>query len=233
MKNNFNNEQWNALYQNQKAFHTKLPKQPGLIDNYFFIFDCIENSILFMNSSFTDITGYDATSFNVTNLVDIIHPEDTQYFFDCEEKGLQFTNNLLFNEHFQYILSYTYRVRIKSGDYIYVQQQCQAIEVNDQGNLSKTLVMHKKIEPYTTRPVNDYKIFDKGKNIYIDAENCYNLSKREMEILTCIKEGKNSAAIAEALNISKYTVDTHRKNILKKTNSTTFIDIIRKISHLN
>lgn len=227
------NQQWKELYQGQKAFHSRQPKQPELIDNYFFIFDCIENEIIFMNNSFNDVLGYDAKTFTVNDLVEIIHPDDQAYFFASEEKGLSFTNNLLFNEHFQYILSYTYRIKTASGKYIFVQQQCQAIEVNNQGNLSKTLVLHKRIDPYTIRPNNDYKIFDKGKNIYIDAENCYNLSSRELEILALIKEGKNSTEIAIELNISKYTVDTHRKNILKKTNSASFIDIIRKVSFLN
>ena len=42
------------------------------------------------------------------------------------------------------------------------------------------------------------------------------LSKREMEIVRLIGEGKTSAEIGEILFIGKSTVDTHRKNILKK-----------------
>lgn len=42
------------------------------------------------------------------------------------------------------------------------------------------------------------------------------LTKREREILKLIASGKTSHQIAKALKISKYTVDTHRKNIHKK-----------------
>ncbi|MCO6146593.1 response regulator transcription factor [Flavobacterium sp. NRK1] len=42
------------------------------------------------------------------------------------------------------------------------------------------------------------------------------LSKREMEIVKLIGEGKTSQEIADILFIGKTTVDTHRKNILKK-----------------
>ncbi|MDX1640611.1 MAG: response regulator transcription factor [Balneolaceae bacterium] len=42
------------------------------------------------------------------------------------------------------------------------------------------------------------------------------LTKREREILKLIARGKTSQQIAKALKISKYTVDTHRKNIHKK-----------------
>jgi two-component system, NarL family, response regulator NreC len=44
------------------------------------------------------------------------------------------------------------------------------------------------------------------------------LSKRELEIVKLIGEGKTSQEIADRLFIGKTTVDTHRKNILKKLN---------------
>jgi len=62
-------------------------------------------------------------------------------------------------------------------------------------------------------------------NTYFDAsiksnsknsDNDVPLSKREMEIVKLIGEGKTSQEISEILFIGKTTVDTHRKNILKK-----------------
>ncbi len=44
------------------------------------------------------------------------------------------------------------------------------------------------------------------------------LSKREREIVKLVGEGKTSQEIADILFIGKTTVDTHRKNILKKLN---------------
>jgi two-component system nitrate/nitrite response regulator NarL len=44
------------------------------------------------------------------------------------------------------------------------------------------------------------------------------LSKREKEIVKLIGDGKTSNEISELLSIGKNTVDTHRKNILKKLN---------------
>lgn len=53
------------------------------------------------------------------------------------------------------------------------------------------------------------------------------LSSREKEILRLIGEGKTSIEIAETLFIGKSTVDTHRKNILKKINLHGKTDLIR------
>lgn len=52
-----------------------------------------------------------------------------------------------------------------------------------------------------------------------DESKSANLSKREKEILFKICEGYSNQEIAEALFISKRTVDKHRANLLGKTNS--------------
>lgn len=51
-----------------------------------------------------------------------------------------------------------------------------------------------------------------------DEENCEptNLSKRETEILKLIAEGNSTLKIADTLHLSHHTINTHRKNILKK-----------------
>ncbi len=45
-----------------------------------------------------------------------------------------------------------------------------------------------------------------------------NLSEREIEIIGLITDGLSSKAIADTLFLSIHTVNTHRKNILKKLN---------------
>lgn len=52
------------------------------------------------------------------------------------------------------------------------------------------------------------------KNHEGDADTA--LSKREKEIVALVGQGKTSQEIADMLFIGKTTVDTHRKNILKK-----------------
>ena len=44
------------------------------------------------------------------------------------------------------------------------------------------------------------------------------LSGREREVLQVLAEGKSDVEIAQALNVSKYTVSTHVRNILTKLN---------------
>ena len=52
-----------------------------------------------------------------------------------------------------------------------------------------------------------------------DTEDSYDLlTDREREILQLIAEGKTNKEIAGTLNLSLYTVDTHRSHILQKLN---------------
>ena len=53
------------------------------------------------------------------------------------------------------------------------------------------------------------------------------LSDREMEVLNYVLEGKNSREIAELMFISINTVNTHRRNILKKTSSKSFMELLQ------
>ena len=58
-------------------------------------------------------------------------------------------------------------------------------------------------------------------------EEIKQLTEREIEILKLIVEEFSSDQIAEKLFISKRTVDTHRTNILNKTNSKTLVGLIK------
>ena len=46
----------------------------------------------------------------------------------------------------------------------------------------------------------------------------YHLSKREIEILKALKQGNTTEQVAQLLNLSFFTVETHRKNINQKLN---------------
>lgn len=53
------------------------------------------------------------------------------------------------------------------------------------------------------------------------------LSKREQEVLVLISKGLTSQRIAQTLFISKYTVETHRKNILRKLDLNSSTELVK------
>ena len=55
------------------------------------------------------------------------------------------------------------------------------------------------------------------QNVDDTTEENYDLSDRESEVLVLVAQGNSSKEIADKLNISIHTVNTHRKNITHKT----------------
>jgi DNA-binding NarL/FixJ family response regulator len=59
------------------------------------------------------------------------------------------------------------------------------------------------------------------------AEDSYDLlTSREREILQLLAEQKSNKEIAQALNLSPYTVETHRRNLLEKLNLHSLAELI-------
>jgi len=56
------------------------------------------------------------------------------------------------------------------------------------------------------------------------------LSEREKEVLELVMKGNTSQEIADLLYLSKNTIDSHRKNILKKTGASSISELIRMSS---
>lgn len=53
------------------------------------------------------------------------------------------------------------------------------------------------------------------------------LTKKQREILTLIYDEKSNREIADLLEISVRTVETHRKNIYKKTGTSGIVGLIK------
>lgn len=59
------------------------------------------------------------------------------------------------------------------------------------------------------------------------------LTERELEIAKLVCQELSSERIAETLHLSLHTVNTHRKNILKKINAKNAIDLMNYLSERN
>ena len=61
------------------------------------------------------------------------------------------------------------------------------------------------------------------------ASLTFKLTARELEILKLISQERNNAQIADALFISERTVETHRKNMLRKTNHKSMVGLLTEV----
>jgi DNA-binding NarL/FixJ family response regulator len=81
---------------------------------------------------------------------------------------------------------------------------------------------------YLSREANE-KILEQFQNIGAALDNMPVLTRREKEILQLLSDGLNGPRIAEKLCLSHYTIETHRKNLLKKFNANT-LQMLLKIA---
>jgi DNA-binding CsgD family transcriptional regulator len=196
-------------------------------DYYYFIFNAIGSTLNIINDEVESILGYKKDELDLITFVDLIHPEDMPWFLNFEAKVAEFLNTLSPEEILNYKMRYDYRVQKKNGSYIRILQQVITLELTHNGGVSKTLGVHTDISHLKKdgRPVLSF-IGLNGLPSYVDVEveekfpTQYNvITQREKEVLLEMVKGKESDEIADYLNISKETVYTHRRNLLRKTSS--------------
>lgn len=97
-----------------------------------------------------------------------------------------------------------------------------------------------KVEDYLLKPVdlNELKtMLERVRGLRShesdtqDAVLHLGLSKRENEVYQQLLAGKSSAEISHELFLSKHTVDTYRRKILRKTGARNTVELIRRFTH--
>jgi two-component system nitrate/nitrite response regulator NarL len=109
--------------------------------------------------------------------------------------------------------------------------QVEAVEQMKQAGASGYIMKNSSLQ----KVLEAIRTVDKFGKYYDDAiltiddftKEVVILSVREKDILRLIGEGHSSQEIADILSIGKATVDTHRKNIIKKINIHGKTDLIR------
>lgn len=69
-------------------------------------------------------------------------------------------------------------------------------------------------------------LLEKSTNRYTPNCEPTALTAREIQVISCIAEGKQTMEIADELCISVHTVRTHRKNIMKKINVNSVSELV-------
>ncbi|MCU0325998.1 MAG: response regulator transcription factor [Spirosomaceae bacterium] len=110
------------------------------------------------------------------------------------------------------------------------------MDVGISGFILKTIGRDELIEAITTissgklyfsREVSNEILRSLSNKNNDEAEENYRLTDREIEILRLISQELSNGEIAEKLFISERTVETHRKNIYRKTNTKTIVGLIK------
>jgi len=218
-------ERIDDLLQLELDFYKKLLVFFQIGESCYFIFNFQTLEFDFISNETETVLGYAAGEMSKDRILEIIHPDDREWFTHCQEQACIFTFGLPPERQMKYKLRFDYRVKKKNGEYITVMHQSVIIHIGEKGEIFRTLVVltdisHlKKNGPF----VMSYIGMDGAPSYFNVTEKNHLtssdeiLSRREKEVLYHLAEGKSSKMICQLLKISKYTVDFHRKNILRKT----------------
>ena len=207
-------------------------------DYYYYIFNPASVQFEFVSENVKNTFKLeDHADFTVQYIFDNMHPDDMPRFIAYEQKVTDFFNDLDADKTLKYKVSYDFRLRNSEGNYEWILHQATTIQSDDQGAVLRVLGIHTLISHIKTsdKPAGLSFIGLDGEPSFYNMEvaSYYSsakeiLSSREKEILKLIIDGKTSEEIALLLHISKHTVNSHRKNILRKSNCKTNSELIVK-----
>jgi DNA-binding CsgD family transcriptional regulator len=176
--------------------------------------------------------------FTVEFIYENIHPDDRSRFIAHERKVTEFFNNLPPEKVLKYKVSYDYRLKRADGSYVWILMQTVTIQTSDDGAVIRVLgvqtdISHLK-QDNTPCGLSFFGLDGEPSFLNVDVPEFIQIrenelfSVREREILRLMVEGKTSRQIADQLFLSLHTVNTHRKNILAKSDCRNIPELLVK-----
>ncbi|SDX14221.1 PAS fold-containing protein [Lutibacter oricola] len=197
-------------------------------------FFCITNTVTkqfeYISKNFTACTGLkneDMLKGGMDYFWSRYHENDINLWLQCLQGLMNFTMNELDPDK-RSKMSYTWNYRIKNaqGKFVTIIQNTTPIQFDKTNKPIVGLAHYTVLEDEIRMDICASAKYLNDKNEYetlyfnnISNKNLLGaVSNRERDIIRQLLVKKTSKEIAESLHISRHTVDTHRRNILKKFN---------------
>ncbi|GAA4317916.1 hypothetical protein GCM10023149_15710 [Mucilaginibacter gynuensis] len=227
-----NQEHWETQIQQGRYYKYYKEYKPGI-----YVLDFTKQAYLYCNEVMASMADYPIPILMTGGLklaLKIWHPDDLAVYdrFILPD-NLAFLRKVSVADYGNYLFTCNYRVRHRNGRYIKIEQSSFFSKSLDNGMPLMTIGFLRDITNRTTDNAIIHtieKIDIKGntllhRRIHEPDLVTHILTPRECEILELVVQGKSSHEIAALLNIEKYTVDNHRKNMLKKTGTQNMVQL--------
>jgi len=207
-------------------------------DTFFYVIEAPAQKYHFLGKQQVNITGYSNDEFIVKG-VDLffqrVHPEDLELLsHQVYPAYLELLSNSLAENRKKIQFQYNYRFKCKKNHYVNLLERWYALEVDNAG--IPVLMLGNVISlgnnenlpvRATAKIVNESGLIETiFSQIYQTTSNDISeLTSRELDILRNLATGKTSKQIGDRLFISPHTVDTHRRNLLKKMNCRSVVEL--------
>lgn len=222
------------LLRDLKVMSQSLAMKEGIIIG---CFDYRDLSLAFFTENIEEISGYTADFFKENGMAGVIsalHPEDAQEHVSFNNKVLEVFNGASLAEKKTFELSYTLRwLHKEDGREIWFFTKAKPYLIDDQGNFIYDLHIGFQINNHEHLAGYDWSFSytkENGEKVVFKKHdkkiNQIPLTKKELEIASFMVKGLDSQEIADRLFISRNTVFTHRKSIMKKLKAKNVAEVL-------
>jgi len=202
---------------------------------FYVIFNTRTTEMEYVNPNVEKVLGYIPGDFQLSMVLNNIHPDDLPYYYHYEQSAVRFFSRLAEDLFLKYKFAYDYRLKTKDGTYKRVQQQIVPIYYFPEGGVRTlgifTDLSHLNIQGIPKLSFIGMQGAPSYYNVHLKEEFLPSLSlftQKEQEILQYVVQGMNSELISKLLHRSIHTVRNHRKNILRKSQCSNVQELLVK-----
>jgi hypothetical protein len=206
----------------------KLEKIMEINDQFFYVGELIQINIIYTSKRSKQLIGVEPEDLTLYHFYQGTHPDDIQRLSIGRAKTLKMAHDLFVAEKGCALLSTNFKMQNPSGGYSNILTQLYLFYSSIPHKGAYLLKVHTNIDWYkmVKNRYHYYLGYDLSNFRYPDEELLgmgVPFSDREFEIIRLIESGLSSEQVAEKLFLSVYTVNTHRRNILKKSGKSTML----------
>ncbi|MFC6996195.1 LuxR C-terminal-related transcriptional regulator [Rufibacter roseus] len=209
---------------------------PIIGEEFYYITDLAKAEIIFLKGKVQEITGIEPSKLQLKDLYDIIHPEDKEPMLAAVKLAFEFLFEHPDLPSFENTFYLDCRILLPDNTVKRILRRTTVFKRDEKGNITHTLGIWTNISAH--KEAGPLRVSATGPLSHLFTEKFHNwqasslvLTKRESEILQLVSAGKTSQEIAQQLNLSVHTVNTHRKNMLEKTKLKNTVELV--LSHKN
>lgn len=209
---------------------------PG--NHFFYVYNTFHENIEYVHPTISNMLGMEPDAFCVTKLHQHMTRE-TESQLRLKENASQifFNKRLPVEKRLLYKSSFTFRLENIQNRSLDILHQSKPIQLSSEGRVHRQLViwldmsyMNISVEPDTISFIGlegepSFHSLSIRPETLLEKPQSSKLSPRELDIVRLMSAGLASKQIGDRLSISTHTVDTHRRNLLKKTGTSNTLEL--------
>lgn len=217
----------NSILEGYKRTLSSLSSIDG---NQYQLFDFTKRTHVYISPNYHSVFNLEPE----TSMDIVTHPEDLYRMTELGIEYIKFAQRLPLDTKKHYKLTNDFRMKTKTNDWVRVTKSYICLELDTLGNFwlcLNTLNFSPDTNtgsPLKSRIVNiltGQTLF--FPNLHSTEATVSPLTERELQILDLLGQGYSSKIVAHILGMSLHTVNTHRQNMLKKTQLKNSAELIK------